>query len=82
MRSRSCVTFNPGGSALATCSTASHAKGGRQNAVLHSVVKDCVNCSHRREGVLRTVPCCWELWAFFVLLSLKTTQLPNMTSSF
>ena len=51
MRSRSCFAFNPVGFALATCSTASHAKGGRQNAVLHSVVKDCVNCSHRGEGV-------------------------------
>ena len=51
MRSRSCFAFNPVGFALAMCSTASHAKGGRQNAVLHSVVKDCVSCTHRGEGV-------------------------------
>ena len=51
MRSRSCVAFNSVGFALATCSTASHAEGGRKNAVLHSVVKDCVNCSHQSEGV-------------------------------
>ena len=51
MRSRSCVAFNPVGFALATCSTASHAKGGRQNAVLHSFVKDWVNCPYRRESV-------------------------------
>ena len=26
--------------------------------------------------------CCWELWAFFLLLSLKTTRLPDVTPSF